>query len=496
MVKEAKNAFWDLGSLLFFQALALPMGIAYASIIARNLGPQHYGSLGLFLSVTQFIFCICVNWSGTAVLKFGKDELFRKNNMSNIFWGRSLLIVVLLAVSFLVLFFFRPLLQNYLQINTFTYWLIPLLTLVYSLSDYGAWLLKTTNTMKPYAFSLFLRQAVLLFLVSALFLFISRITLNLVIMTELFSYTCIGLFAFAFIPRNVLLPFVLDKGKIKEMVFYSWPLFFSLLSGYTIDWIDLIIIKHYFAFSEAGIYQAAYRIFFLLSNSLSAITTVFFPVLMVASLQSKNNLIRDFYIGRLTPQVTLLWGAFVSLLLVFSRPIFDVIFSRDYAGAIFPFKIICLGLTAQVISYLCSAVLYTFSSLKKVALFNITAAVLKIALDLILIPIIGINGAALSTTVTILFSAAAYMILTQKYYVMADYRSFYLLLFPFVVFIFSTVFGSLFIQMLFFILSALSFISISKKMEIFMKSDIPLLEKIIMPSFLKKTIKHVYLVMS
>lgn len=496
MVKEAKSVFWDLGSLLFFQALALPMGVVYASIIARNLGPQHYGSLGLFLSVMQFIFCICVNWSGTAVLKFGKDELFKKNNMSNIFWGRSLLIVVLLAVSFLVLFFVRPLLQNYLQINAFTYWLIPLLTLVYSLSDYAAWLLKTTNTMKPYAFSPLLRQAVLLFLVSVLFLFGSRITLSLVIMIEVFSYTCVGLFAFAFIRRNVFLPFVLDKGKIKEMLFYSWPLFFSLLGGYTMEWIDLIIIKHYFTFSEAGIYQAAYRIFFLFSNSLSAITTVFFPVLMAASLQSKNNLIRDFYVRRLTPQVTLLWGAFISLLLVFSRPIFDVIFSRDYTDAIFSFKIICLGLAAQVISYLYSVVLYTFTSLKKVALFNIIATAIKVTLDLILIPAIGINGAALSTSVTILFSAAAYTILTQKYYAVTDYRSFYLLFFPAVVFIFSVLLDSLFVQVLFFILAASVFIFISKQIRIFSGSDIPLLNKIFMPVFLKRAITHIYLVMS
>ena len=92
------------------------------------------------------------------------------------------------------------------------------------------------------------------------------------------------------------------------MVFYSWPLIFSLLSGYIMDWIDLIIIRHYFAFAEVGIYQAAYRIFFLLSNSLSAITTVFFPVLVATLLQGKNKLIKDFYIGRLIPQVTLLWG--------------------------------------------------------------------------------------------------------------------------------------------------------------------------------------------
>ena len=35
MVKEAKSAFWDMGSLLLFQAAALPLGIVYTSTIAQ-----------------------------------------------------------------------------------------------------------------------------------------------------------------------------------------------------------------------------------------------------------------------------------------------------------------------------------------------------------------------------------------------------------------------------------------------------------------------------
>jgi len=492
VVKEAKSVVWDFGALITAQGLSFLLAVTYTAIVVRTLGPQRYGSLALLLGVMQFVFCLCVNWSGTAVLKFGKEELSKNGRMSGVFWARTLIIAILLSFAFLILFFIRPWLQNYLHIGIATFWLLPLLVLAYSLSDYGAWIMKTTNSIKSYACSLFLRQVILLILIWFAILTLTKISLSTIIMIEFFSYSSVALFVFFLIKKNVYLPFVLDKGKIKNILFYSWPLIFSLLSGYIVDWIDLFVIKLYFTFKETGVYQLAYRMYFYISGFLTSISTVLFPILIAASIQKKEDLIKDFYIRRFTPQITLFWSVIISLLLIFASPFFIKVFSQTYSEAIIPFKIICLGLAAQVIAYLYSSVLCTFTDLRKLAFVSISGAIINLMLDLILVPSLGINGAALATTATICFSVLAYVILVQRHYAMREFRAFYFLLLPVSTFILSLILKSIFIQIIFLLVAIIAFLSLSRRIGIFSKSDIILVEKINMPRLFKKAIIQTY----
>lgn len=492
MVQEAKTFFWDFGSLITAQCLALVLSMVYTAIIARSLGPHNYGLAGIFLSIVQFVFCICVNWSGTAVLRFGKEELHNKHSMSSTFWARMVIMSALLLLAFIVLFFMQRRLNDYLQVTSAALWLIIPLIVGYSFFDFCSWILRTTNSMKQYALVLLLRQIVLLLLTCSFIFFTARLTLPMVISIEAITYLTLIAVTFLFLQKNIFLPFIIDSAKIKEILVYSWPLFISLFSGFIVEWIDLYFIKYFFGFKETGIYQSAYRLFFYLSTITTSLSTVLFPIIISASINKKDKLIKDFYIGRFTAQIAFGWNILVSILLIASNYVFIAFFGIEYSQAIFPFKIICIGAAAQIITSSYSSVLCSFTNLRKLAFVNLAAAVIKLFLNLILVPLFNISGAALSTATTMFFSVFAYMILTQRHYKMFDFRAPFFLLLPIVLLFFTCLNAKIYYHILFFMAAVAIFSCFAKSLRIFSKADISLLEKIEMPVFLRNTIRQVY----
>jgi len=496
MMKEARSAFWDLTILLIAQGLALVLSIIYMSLLARRLGPSTYGQYGLYLAVVQLVFCFGVNWSGTAVLRFGKEEFHLRKTIAAVFWARTAIVGVCLLMAFLVLTLLKSRVVVFLRIGTPTFlFLFPLIAIL-SIANYAGWILRTVNRLKAYALTFLVRQVVLISLIGLAFFAHFQLSLSKVVIFEFCSYLAITIFAFFRFNKDIFIPISLDKSTTIKLLAYSWPLILSLASGYVIEWIDMYFIKIFYSFHETGVYQAAYRMYFYLTNSLASLSTILFPVVIATAIEKKEKLLADFYLTRFTTQLTIAWTMIVSSAVIAAPLFFTTIFNKGYAQSALPFQILCIGAAFQLISYLYSSVLYTFTDLKKIAYIHIGSAALKLILDILLVPKNGMIGAAWSTTVTLVCSATAYMLLGQCYYRIRDLRAICFATAPAVIFCFTLSFSRLFIQVPFIIVFFFLILFYARKIRIFTQEDTNIFEKIVMPRPLKQMIIAVYAALS
>jgi len=205
--------------------------------------------------------------------------------------------------------------------------------------------------------------------------------------------------------------FHFQRSYLKEMLLFSVPLVPSSISVFVSLYIDRLMINHYLSLNEVGLYGIGFRL-----ASISGL-------LMVGFQGALTPLIYSRYREEQTPwQLALIFRVFVVFALfaflglsVFAREILWVMTTPEYYSA------------SQVVIYLVPAIL--FSNLYIFApgidiekkthlnlLINMSVATLHIFFNWLLIPRLGILGAAVASLLGYVFFFAVYMSFSQRFY--------------------------------------------------------------------------------
>jgi O-antigen/teichoic acid export membrane protein len=218
------------------------------------------------------------------------------------------------------------------------------------------------------------------------------------------------------------------------------------------------------------------------------IITVTTPILIGLHIENRRDVLKK-YIARFIPQGIF----FISILLLLSTLILPfiipAIFGNDFKNSILPAQILFCGLVYSCVSCFYSGILTTFKLIKRAVAINITMAILNFFGDMILVPIMGINGAAVSTVTVFLIGSFAYMYSSNRFLKLSAYKSL-LFFIPATLLLFSlllrvNVFLSLSAIILIYYLILIS-------SRLFKISDTVLLENISMPRFVRNSIRFIY----
>ncbi len=216
---------------------------------------------------------------------------------------------------------------------------------------------------------------------------------------------------------------ITPKYPGKEILAYSLPTTFAAMIFMLILWLDRLFVGHYRSAAETGIYQAASQLSISLAIILSCFGSVFSPI--TADLHHRGEIKR---LGELF-RVSTKWALYVSLppflVMCFApREVMTVIFGKPYEIGWVPLVILGVG---QLVNAGTGPVtsLMSMSGLQN-PLFYISAVMLCLsaALNVILIPHLGMAGAAISTavTITVLFAWAIYVTKRRLGFVPYDRR--------------------------------------------------------------------------
>ena len=200
--------------------------------------------------------------------------------------------------------------------------------------------------------------------------------------------------------RDLLSLRMFDFSFLRTAVAFSLPLMAAEISWVVLDSGDRFFIQHYMGLQALGFYAAAYGIAIYLQDVMMApLQLALFPICMkVWNTEGKEATQK--FLSRSLDQFVLVAVAVVCVAIVTSRDVIVLLASRKFqeAHTLLPFLVIGLVLSAVTIFFRPGLLIHKRAS--KIAAATFYACVLNIVLNIILLPRIGLLGAAIATMIS------------------------------------------------------------------------------------------------
>src|SRR4030042_5127803 len=276
-----KASFLDYVSLLSGNLLLIPLGIASVALMTRILGPEGFGYITIFNLVTTFAVMVTTNWTAASLMRFGREEYDQQGKLNRAFWARTIILTPCLIIGFVIIYIGRSFISDYMKMPSWTVWLVMVSIFVITIRTYFDYILQAIHHMKSYAaIQIFFTVGSFVGLTMILVGFFSKTYLTVIIVGLITNAILVIFLSFFLIPHRVLSPVKTDRRMLREVFSFSYPMMIGNLAAYVVNWVDVIVIKHYFSMSDVGGYQLAYSMFNLLTGLLSSITILITPILV------------------------------------------------------------------------------------------------------------------------------------------------------------------------------------------------------------------------
>jgi len=200
---------------------------------------------------------------------------------------------------------------------------------------------------------------------------------------------------------------VLRFKYVKELLSFSAPLALQSILGMIITWIDVLMLGYFLTAKDVAVYGAAKPIANTLTVVLGAVNFLYLP--LVSQLFGKNKMkeIKRTY-AIITKWITAITLPIFLVTFLFSRGVIWVLYGARYLDASPVLSILALTFFLHVAFGPNGITLVIFGENKFVTLATTIAALINVILNILLIPLFGVTGAAVATLVTYSISNAAY----------------------------------------------------------------------------------------
>jgi O-antigen/teichoic acid export membrane protein len=178
--------------------------------------------------------------------------------------------------------------------------------------------------------------------------------------------------------------------------------------AFTVGWVDLAVINHYLAKADVGLYYLAYQWLTYPHMILMATTAVITPYVMGIRSRGNINAI-EIYMSQVVPLWTLAWSICVSLILMMLPFMIPMIFGSAYNESIAPAIILVSGLSVIAFGSIMNPLTMAFDLVPGTMIVNLILTVLNVGGDILLVPRMGVVGAAVATAVSFVVGNILYI---------------------------------------------------------------------------------------
>lgn len=376
---------------IFEKTVRVFVGLFVIRELSSYLGPSYFG-------IYNFIESVYLIFLGISI--FGIDlilvKLFTSKKKINLLFGNGALLLCVFSISSIVIivimsFIFFDDQKSRLLICVSS----ALLFTPFSVVDYYLTSINKIRVASLYKLLAYLiKSSLFLFFVYyelELIFFVSAIIIEtLVLSILLLSY---------FIRNKIKISFKPNRAVMKEILVPSFYVFLYSLGAILYHRIDIIMIEIYLSDSDMGYYTAALKFLMFFYFIPQIISQTLFPRIIrninsnnYESISTKNMYRLSFFSSLFIFLILIVLGDFMLLLL----------YGELYLSSHTILSILAVNIIIESIANINSKVLYS-KNLEKKMLPRIFVGILaNISLNITLIPLMGINGVALSTVISII----------------------------------------------------------------------------------------------
>lgn len=187
-------------------------------------------------------------------------------------------------------------------------------------------------------------------------------------------------------------------STFKEIFYFSIPTTITALSIFLLATTDIFFIGAMLDPVKVGLYSAASPVARLPIVFSIGVSMTLLPMVS-ESHEMQDNKIKE-HVKESLKMITIAIIPMATALLVFASPIINGLFGTEYAAAVGPLKILTIGVMFMSFFVMSSSTFQGMGKPKIPMYVLLCAVVLNIGLNAYLIPIHGINGAAIATAIS------------------------------------------------------------------------------------------------
>jgi O-antigen/teichoic acid export membrane protein len=213
--------------------------------------------------------------------------------------------------------------------------------------------------------------------------------------------------AFFFLEKKV---FPLFSSKVKaipmerELFSFSWPLIFASVAGLITGWTDTLMLGYFSTATNVGIYNAALPTAQVLGVGSGAFAVIFMPVASELYARNRERDLRGIYSAVTKWILSIVLPGFL-LMALFSHSVLRILFGSEFIIGASALSILAGSFFIRSLFGLSGALLQTYEKTKVLMVCSFCTAGANFILNFLLIPIYGINGAAIATGISVLLGS-------------------------------------------------------------------------------------------
>jgi len=235
-----------------------------------------------------------------------------------------------------------------------------------------------------------------------------------------FALSNLLIFVGSVIAASILLnvklrPRIYDSILTPEIFHLAWPLSLQSLVYIIYSQIDRICLGTFLSPSQVGIYGAAYTLTSMLVIIPGAFNYLALPLFAKTHSQNNSDEIRAAYqkIGRAVFQISL---PVLIIILVFAPQFLRVLYGAEYIGAAGALSLLCLGSFADAVFGPASDALVASGNTRIPLFAALAGCISNVILNVWLIPLLGIMGAAVATCMSMYLSKSIMAVSNYRQY--------------------------------------------------------------------------------
>lgn len=368
-------------------------------LLSNILSPAEYGKLSLINSAIMILYVFISFNLQNAVI----NQYMKQKNDFDIYLGSIIIFLLPAQTVFLSLYpFYGSILSALLQISEDDlFWVIIICIQLSYIYIYTSYLQASQQSSKFVRINIISKVSEIILI----FLFAMALTNNKYL-SKIISQLIINIILLIYLAPLIkkIISFKLNKTYLKYSLFFSVPLIIHVTSNTLLSQADRLIINKFLGEYSAGIYSFSYNIGMAIIVIIMAWNASWQPKLY--NLLNEGNLIK---IKSNIKNATIIIFIASSSFIFISYEFIYLLSSKDYLSStkIVPIVIIGNSLIHIYLSYV-NFVFYHRKSIL-ISFATLTSLLFNILLNYVLIPIMGIEGAAWATVV-------AYIILSLLHY--------------------------------------------------------------------------------
>jgi len=216
---------------------------------------------------------------------------------------------------------------------------------------------------------------------------------GILVVIPIFSYILFNTFQFSRYHITGFMPMA------KKLVLFGIPVFSAAVAGQIIGHFDILMITYFLDIADVGIYSAVMStalLLLLFAQSISSVVTPFSSSLIAKSGRKKASDI----INTLVEILVILIAPIFFIFIVLSQNLIVLLFGQNFSPGSAAFSVLLVGVFFYSLAHIYNHHFIGSGDTKRVMKIFFFAAIINLFLNLIFIPIFGIIGAAVATSVS------------------------------------------------------------------------------------------------